>query len=75
VAGGVVTETEILELLTQVTKLVDQMRAVVPRLADAVIAMTTSANQQSAAVAALTDAVSVLTHEVMRLRGGTGGQQ
>jgi hypothetical protein len=75
VAGGVVTETEILELLTQVTKLVDQMRAVVPRLADAVIAMTTSANQQSASVAALTDAVSVLTHEVMRLRGGTGGQQ
>lgn len=69
------TETEILELLTQVTKLVDQMRAVVPRLADAVIAMTTSANQQSASVAALTDAVSVLTHEVMRLRGGTGGQQ
>lgn len=68
-------EAEILDILTQVTKLVDQMRAIVPRQVDAVVSLTTSADRLSAAVEALTDAVSVLTHEVMRLRGGSGGQQ
>jgi hypothetical protein len=68
-----VSEAEIMALLAQVSTLVEQLKAIVPRQVDATVSLITSADQLSAAVAALTDAVSVLAHEVRMLRGG--GQQ